>query len=154
MIIIDAETSLCPSFDFGQGPTLTLSVPSVDFGLMKLGEQTHTAVLLTNVTQLEASWTLKERCDSQQDHQDAQVLHTVEGCSTKRNVCNKIKRHVRASPWLRSQWNQAEDCCSPWPLAGWRCDSVLASASGMKQSWSWRWRMEPDGKRPPSPSLR
>nr|XP_040023595.1 deleted in lung and esophageal cancer protein 1 isoform X1 [Gasterosteus aculeatus aculeatus] len=56
-----------------KGPTLTLSVPSVDFGLMKLGEQTHTAVLLTNVTQLEASWTLKERCDSQQDHQDAQV---------------------------------------------------------------------------------
>ncbi|XP_062415040.1 deleted in lung and esophageal cancer protein 1 [Pungitius pungitius] len=56
-----------------KGPTVTLSEPSVDFGLMRLGEETHTTLLLTNVTHLEASWTLKERCDSQQDHQDTQL---------------------------------------------------------------------------------
>lgn len=49
---------------------MTCSVPSVDFGLMKLEEQTQTTLLLTNITQLEASWMLKER----QDHQDPQVL--------------------------------------------------------------------------------
>ncbi|XP_044032520.1 deleted in lung and esophageal cancer protein 1 isoform X2 [Siniperca chuatsi] len=53
-----------------KGPIVTLSVPSVDFGLMKLGEQTQTTLLLTNITQLEASWTLKET----QDHQDTQIL--------------------------------------------------------------------------------
>ncbi|GAA6215002.1 deleted in lung and esophageal cancer protein 1 [Lates japonicus] len=58
-----------------KGPIVTLSVPSVDFGLMRLGEQTQTTLLLTNTTQLEASWTIE---DNQQDHQDAQIL--VEPC--------------------------------------------------------------------------
>ncbi|XP_070709445.1 deleted in lung and esophageal cancer protein 1 [Pempheris klunzingeri] len=57
-----------------KGPIVTLSVPSVDFGLMMLGEQTQTTLLLTNITQLEASWMLRER----QNHQDAQIL--VEPC--------------------------------------------------------------------------
>ncbi|XP_051267160.1 deleted in lung and esophageal cancer protein 1 [Dicentrarchus labrax] len=57
-----------------KGPIVTLDVPSVDFGLMKLGEQTQTTLLLTNITQLEASWMLKER----PDHQDMQIL--VEPC--------------------------------------------------------------------------
>lgn len=39
---------------------VTLSEPSVDFGLMRFGEQTKTTLLVTNVTQLEASWRLKE----------------------------------------------------------------------------------------------
>ncbi|KAM8823094.1 deleted in lung and esophageal cancer protein 1 isoform 2-T2 [Spinachia spinachia] len=65
--------SSCPPFDFGQGPSVTLSEPSVEFGLMTLGEQTHTTLLLTNVTQLEASWTLKERCDRRRGHQDSQI---------------------------------------------------------------------------------
>uniref|UniRef100_A0A4W6DBE1 DLEC1 cilia and flagella associated protein n=1 Tax=Lates calcarifer TaxID=8187 RepID=A0A4W6DBE1_LATCA len=56
-----------------KGPIVTLSVPSVDFGLMRLGEQTQTTLLLTNTTQLEASWTIE---DNQQDHQDAQVQWT------------------------------------------------------------------------------
>ncbi|KAE8279845.1 Deleted in lung and esophageal cancer protein 1 Deleted in lung cancer protein 1 [Larimichthys crocea] len=51
-----------------KGPIVTLGVPSVDFGLMKLGEQSQTTLLLTNITQLEASWTLKER------HHDTQIL--------------------------------------------------------------------------------
>ncbi|XP_044196282.1 deleted in lung and esophageal cancer protein 1 [Thunnus albacares] len=61
-----------------KGPIVTLNVPSVDFGLMRLGEQTQTSLLLTNITQLEASWTLEERHNSQQDHQDTQIL--VEPC--------------------------------------------------------------------------
>ncbi|XP_068438348.1 deleted in lung and esophageal cancer protein 1 [Clinocottus analis] len=56
-----------------KGPVLTLSVPSVEFGLMKLGERTQTTLLLTNITQLEASWTLKERHNRQQDHQNTQI---------------------------------------------------------------------------------
>ncbi|XP_060920517.1 deleted in lung and esophageal cancer protein 1-like, partial [Labrus mixtus] len=59
-----------------KGPIVTLSVPSVDFGLLKLGEQTHTTLLLTNITQLEANWTLKEKCNNQQD---TQIL--VEPCT-------------------------------------------------------------------------
>uniref|UniRef100_H2M1B4 DLEC1 cilia and flagella associated protein n=1 Tax=Oryzias latipes TaxID=8090 RepID=H2M1B4_ORYLA len=41
-----------------KGPMVTLSVPSVDFGLVRLGEQTHRSLELTNTTQLEAFWTL------------------------------------------------------------------------------------------------
>ncbi|KAM7369872.1 hypothetical protein PAMP_011162 [Pampus punctatissimus] len=62
-----------------KGPIVTLSVPSMDFGLMRLGEQTQTTLLLTNITQLEASWTLEERLNRQKDHQDTQIL--VEPCS-------------------------------------------------------------------------
>ncbi|XP_040922334.1 deleted in lung and esophageal cancer protein 1 isoform X2 [Toxotes jaculatrix] len=58
-----------------KGPIVTLNVPSVDFGLMRLGEQTQTTLLLTNTTQLEASWTIE---DSKQDHQDTQI--SVEPC--------------------------------------------------------------------------
>ncbi|XP_053198841.1 deleted in lung and esophageal cancer protein 1 [Scomber japonicus] len=61
-----------------KGSIVTVSVPSVDFGLMRLGEQTQTTLLLTNITQLESSWTLEERHNSQQDHQDTQIL--VEPC--------------------------------------------------------------------------
>ncbi|KAA8580728.1 hypothetical protein FQN60_013686, partial [Etheostoma spectabile] len=61
-----------------KGPIVTLSVPSVEFGLLKLGEQTQTVLFLTNITQLEASWTLMERHNSQQDHEDTQIL--IEPC--------------------------------------------------------------------------
>lgn len=53
-----------------KGPIVTLSVPDVDFGLLKLGEQTQTTLLLTNISPLEASWMLTER----PDHQDTQIL--------------------------------------------------------------------------------
>ncbi|XP_031705648.1 deleted in lung and esophageal cancer protein 1 [Anarrhichthys ocellatus] len=56
-----------------KGPIVTLSVPSVEFGLMKLGEQAQTTLLFTNITHLEASWTLDERPNSQQDHRDTQI---------------------------------------------------------------------------------
>ncbi|KAK9527708.1 hypothetical protein VZT92_014247 [Zoarces viviparus] len=56
-----------------KGPIVTLGVPSVEFGLMKLGEQAQTALLFTNITHLEASWTLEERPHSQQDRQDTQI---------------------------------------------------------------------------------
>lgn len=52
---------------------MTLNVPSVDFGLIKLGERKRTSLLLTNITQLKASWTLEE-C---QDVEDSQVLSSV-----------------------------------------------------------------------------
>ncbi|XP_072234940.1 deleted in lung and esophageal cancer protein 1 [Leuresthes tenuis] len=61
-----------------KGPAVTLSVPSVDFGLVRLGEQTQTTLLLTNTTQLEAFWMLEERPDNPQEHQDTQIL--VEPC--------------------------------------------------------------------------
>ncbi|XP_034056329.1 deleted in lung and esophageal cancer protein 1 [Gymnodraco acuticeps] len=52
-----------------KGPLVTLNVPSVDFGLLKLGEHTQTSLILTNVTQLEAGWRLQER-----QHQHPQIL--------------------------------------------------------------------------------
>uniref|UniRef100_UPI0037E93989 deleted in lung and esophageal cancer protein 1 n=1 Tax=Semicossyphus pulcher TaxID=241346 RepID=UPI0037E93989 len=61
-----------------KGPIVTLSVPSVDFGLMKLGEQIQSTLLLTNITQLEANWTLKDKHNSQRDTQVCLIL--VEPC--------------------------------------------------------------------------
>ncbi|KAL7374309.1 hypothetical protein ABVT39_026064 [Epinephelus coioides] len=52
-----------------KGPTVTLSVPILEFGLIRLREQTQTTLHLTNITQLEAPWTLMERHNSQQDSQ-------------------------------------------------------------------------------------
>uniref|UniRef100_A0A3Q3W7F0 Deleted in lung and esophageal cancer protein 1 Ig-like domain-containing protein n=1 Tax=Mola mola TaxID=94237 RepID=A0A3Q3W7F0_MOLML len=43
-----------------KGPIVTVSVPSVDFGLIRLGEQGRASLCLTNITHLEASWMLKE----------------------------------------------------------------------------------------------
>lgn len=59
----------CPK----QGPTVTVSVPSVDFGLVRLGEQTRTTFLLTNTSNLKASWRLEEKLHPPQDHGDSQV---------------------------------------------------------------------------------
>uniref|UniRef100_A0A3P9CVN0 DLEC1 cilia and flagella associated protein n=1 Tax=Maylandia zebra TaxID=106582 RepID=A0A3P9CVN0_9CICH len=42
-----------------KGPTVTLNVPSIDFGPIRPREQTQTTLLLTNTTQLEASWILE-----------------------------------------------------------------------------------------------
>lgn len=58
--------SLCSSSGFQQGPIVTFSVPSVDFGLIRFGEQAQTTLFLTNSTHLEAPWTIE---DSQQDPQ-------------------------------------------------------------------------------------
>ncbi|XP_030612582.1 deleted in lung and esophageal cancer protein 1 isoform X2 [Archocentrus centrarchus] len=55
-----------------KGPAVTLSVPSIDFGLIRPGEQTQTTLLLTNITQLDASWILEDK------HQDSQI--SVEPC--------------------------------------------------------------------------
>nr|XP_019942854.1 PREDICTED: deleted in lung and esophageal cancer protein 1 [Paralichthys olivaceus] len=63
-----------------KGPTVTVGVPSVDFGLMKLGEQTQTALLLTNTTQLEASWTIEESQHDQRETQVQSAQMLVEPC--------------------------------------------------------------------------
>ncbi|XP_026147588.1 deleted in lung and esophageal cancer protein 1 [Mastacembelus armatus] len=61
-----------------KGPIVTLSLPSVDFGLMRHGEQTQTTLLLTNTCHLEASWTIEEKFNSEQGHEDTQIF--VEPC--------------------------------------------------------------------------
>ncbi|XP_074549133.1 deleted in lung and esophageal cancer protein 1 [Halichoeres trimaculatus] len=58
-VTLDVEVSF-------KGPVVTIDVPSVDFGLMKLGEQTQTTFLLNNITQVEANWTLGEKLNSQE----------------------------------------------------------------------------------------
>ncbi|XP_061121210.1 deleted in lung and esophageal cancer protein 1 isoform X2 [Syngnathus typhle] len=62
-----------------KGPSVSISVPSVDFGLMRLGDQSSKMLYLDNVTHLDASWTLEEVDKSQDDGQDQQL--TVEPCS-------------------------------------------------------------------------
>lgn len=69
----NAFVVICHLGIFVKGPTVTLNVPSVDFGLLKLGERKRTPLLLTNITQLEASWTLEES----QDAEDSQVPTSV-----------------------------------------------------------------------------
>ncbi|KAM9839708.1 deleted in lung and esophageal cancer protein 1 [Aulostomus maculatus] len=61
-----------------KGPTVTLSVPSVDFGLLRLGEQRHTTLALTNITQVAASWILEEVHNNQQNNHNSQI--SVEPC--------------------------------------------------------------------------
>ncbi|XP_078794887.1 deleted in lung and esophageal cancer protein 1 isoform X2 [Oryzias latipes] len=61
-----------------KGPMVTLSVPSVDFGLVRLGEQTHRSLELTNTTQLEAFWTLMEKAELEES-QVTQI--SVKPCS-------------------------------------------------------------------------
>ncbi|CAF87800.1 unnamed protein product, partial [Tetraodon nigroviridis] len=43
-----------------KGPTVTPSVPSVDFGLMELGGRAQTSLSFINITHLKANWALKE----------------------------------------------------------------------------------------------
>ena len=43
---------------------MTVSVPSLDMGLLSLGEEAQATVHLSNITQAEASWTLEERRSS------------------------------------------------------------------------------------------
>ncbi|CAM9240481.1 unnamed protein product, partial [Lampetra planeri] len=52
-----------------KGAIVTVNVPSLDFGLLRLGEQTTATLVLTNTTHLEASWTLEEVHKSHQDRQ-------------------------------------------------------------------------------------
>ncbi|KAJ8276984.1 hypothetical protein GJAV_G00070110 [Gymnothorax javanicus] len=46
-----------------KGPVLSINVPSLDFGLMKLGDQARSTVHISNSSQLEASWVIEERPD-------------------------------------------------------------------------------------------
>lgn len=61
-----------------KGPTLTITVPSIDFGLIRFGEQRQTTLLLVNTTQLEASWTMEESQSNKEEPFEAQIL--VEPC--------------------------------------------------------------------------
>ncbi|KAJ0022899.1 hypothetical protein NQD34_015033 [Periophthalmus magnuspinnatus] len=56
-----------------KGPTITISVPSIDFGLVRLGEQSQTSLLLVNTTQLEASWALGEMPLHQEEPCESQI---------------------------------------------------------------------------------
>ncbi|XP_007555739.1 deleted in lung and esophageal cancer protein 1 [Poecilia formosa] len=56
-----------------KGPAVKLSVPCVDFGLVRLGDEAQTTLSLTNTTPLEASWMFKEKINNKQDHKDTQA---------------------------------------------------------------------------------
>ncbi|KAL4657149.1 deleted in lung and esophageal cancer protein 1 isoform X1 [Arapaima gigas] len=60
-----------------KGPKLTISVPSLDLGLIQLGDQVRSTVHIVNQSRLEASWTLQE-CDTVDPALESQV--TVEPC--------------------------------------------------------------------------
>ncbi|KAJ8279540.1 hypothetical protein COCON_G00066060 [Conger conger] len=46
-----------------KGPVLSIDVPRLDFGLMKLGDQARSTLSISNNSQLEASWVIEERPD-------------------------------------------------------------------------------------------
>uniref|UniRef100_A0A8C9RMB1 DLEC1 cilia and flagella associated protein n=1 Tax=Scleropages formosus TaxID=113540 RepID=A0A8C9RMB1_SCLFO len=64
------------------GPKLAISVPSLDLGLIQLGDQARATLHITNKTLLEASWTLLERCNKHQADETQVPLSpiTVEPC--------------------------------------------------------------------------
>ncbi|XP_057680093.1 deleted in lung and esophageal cancer protein 1 [Corythoichthys intestinalis] len=62
-----------------KGPSMTVSAPSVDFGLMRLGDQSQKRVNLENVTKLAASWRLEEVHKTQDSGPEPQLI--VEPCS-------------------------------------------------------------------------
>ncbi|XP_019745531.1 deleted in lung and esophageal cancer protein 1 isoform X2 [Hippocampus comes] len=72
-----------------KGPSVSISEPSVDFGLMRLGEQSQKTLYLHNATHLEASWSLAEAHESPDGGRDPQltveprggVLAPCTGCS-------------------------------------------------------------------------
>lgn len=53
---------------------MKLSVPCVDFGLVRLGDEVQTTLSLTNITPLEANWMFKEKIDNKQDHEDPKAV--------------------------------------------------------------------------------
>lgn len=53
---------------------MKLSVPCVDFGLVRLGDEVQTTLSLTNTTPLEACWMFKEKINNKQDHQDTNAV--------------------------------------------------------------------------------
>ncbi|XP_053715833.1 deleted in lung and esophageal cancer protein 1 isoform X1 [Synchiropus splendidus] len=57
-----------------KGPTVTTNTPTVDFGLLKLGEKSQTTLLFTNTTHLEASWSLEEIQNNQPVKAKSQIL--------------------------------------------------------------------------------
>ncbi|KAJ8375005.1 hypothetical protein SKAU_G00055850 [Synaphobranchus kaupii] len=57
-----------------KGPRLSINVPSLDFGLMKLGGQARSKVHISNDSQLEASWVIEERPDSHVKTSDTQII--------------------------------------------------------------------------------
>nr|XP_057916295.1 deleted in lung and esophageal cancer protein 1 isoform X2 [Doryrhamphus excisus] len=61
-----------------KGPSVTINTPSVDFGLVRLGEESQVQIYLNNPTHLEASWTLEEVHRSQDESQEVQLF--VEPC--------------------------------------------------------------------------
>ncbi|XP_054621625.1 deleted in lung and esophageal cancer protein 1 isoform X2 [Dunckerocampus dactyliophorus] len=61
-----------------KGPSVTINTPSVDFSLIRLGEQSQMQLYLNNPTHLEASWTLEEVHKSQDESQEVQLF--VEPC--------------------------------------------------------------------------
>ncbi|KAM6977672.1 deleted in lung and esophageal cancer protein 1 [Aplochiton taeniatus] len=71
-----------------KGPCLSLNVPSVDLGLLRLGDQALSTVLLTNTTELEASWTLTERTDSQRRYRSQVAVEPCSGVLPPRASCS------------------------------------------------------------------
>ncbi|XP_061777252.1 deleted in lung and esophageal cancer protein 1 [Nerophis ophidion] len=61
-----------------KGPSVTINTPSVDFGLMRLGEQSRSKLYLSNTTHLEAAWTLQEVHRTECGSQEVQLF--VEPC--------------------------------------------------------------------------
>lgn len=74
---------------------MTVNVPSLDFGLMRLGDQTTATLVLTNTAHLEASWTLEEVHKSHRDRQvrRAELTFILNLCSQLEDlsVCPQIR---------------------------------------------------------------
>lgn len=79
-VVVVVPSRLYPPLSFAsKGPSVSISEPSVDFGLMRLGEQAQKTLYLHNATHLEASWSLAEAHESPDGGRDPQVRR-ARGC--------------------------------------------------------------------------
>ncbi|XP_047205106.1 deleted in lung and esophageal cancer protein 1 isoform X3 [Girardinichthys multiradiatus] len=112
-----------------KGPTVKLSVPCVEFGLVRLGEQAQTTLILTNTTPVEASWTLQEKIIKDQGHRGKQVL--VEpwrgllppsaSCSVKLYFCSGVCQRFETELKLTVENGTG---CHVWIRADVQCPQV------------------------------
>ncbi|XP_076868774.1 deleted in lung and esophageal cancer protein 1 isoform X2 [Brachyhypopomus gauderio] len=70
-----------------KGPHLTLSMPSLDLGLLELGQEVHSTLQISNTSPVEACWRLQEVCEGAASQGEVRV-EPCQGVLTPLASCN------------------------------------------------------------------
>lgn len=64
-----------------QGPALVIDVSALQFGLLRLGQKATNLIQIRNLSQLPATWAMRESQVSLQERQeDVSTVHHLLGC--------------------------------------------------------------------------